>query len=62
MRNYVIVASSVFALQAIGHLIRLVRQTPLQFGDWSVPVGGSAVALVVIGALSAWGFMSLRRR
>lgn len=61
MRNYVIVSSSVLALQAIGHLIRLMRQTPLQFGDWSVPVAGSAVALVVAAALSAWGFTTLRR-
>lgn len=62
MRNYVIVSSSVLALQAIGHLIRLMRQTPLEFGDWTVPVAGSAVALIVVGALSVWGFMSLRRR
>lgn len=62
MRNYVIVSSSILALQAIGHLVRLFRQTPLQFGDWSVPVAGSAVAFAVAAAVSVWGFTTLRRR
>lgn len=48
------VASVLFAIFAIGHIIRLVNQARVTVGTAEVPMAVSIVALVVGGALCIW--------
>jgi hypothetical protein len=44
--------SGFFALAAIVHIIRLVTQTPVQIGDFAVPMNASIAIAVIGGVLS----------
>jgi hypothetical protein len=48
------VASIIFAIFAIGHLLRLINQIPVQVGSHQVPMGVSWVALIIAGVLCIW--------
>jgi hypothetical protein len=48
------VASILFALFAIGHLLRLIKQIPVQVGSHQIPMGVSWVALVIAAVLCIW--------
>jgi hypothetical protein len=48
------VASVVFALFAIGHILRLVNRGRVTVGHYHVPMAVSVVALLVAGALCIW--------
>jgi hypothetical protein len=48
------VASVIFAIFAIGHLIRLINQIPVQVGANQIPMGVSWVALIIAAILCAW--------
>jgi hypothetical protein len=48
------VASILFALFAIGHLVRLINQTPVQVGSNQIPMGLSWVALIIAAILCIW--------
>jgi hypothetical protein len=48
------VASILFALFAIGHLLRLINQIPVQVGSHQIPMGVSWVALVIAAVLCIW--------
>jgi hypothetical protein len=48
------VASILFALFAIGHLLRLINQIPVQVGSHQIPMGVSWVALIVAAILCIW--------
>jgi hypothetical protein len=48
------VASVVFALFAIGHIVRLVTRARVIVGHYHVPMVASVVALLIVGALSIW--------
>lgn len=48
------VASILFALFAIGHLLRLINQIPVQVGSHQIPMGVSWVALVIAAGLCIW--------
>jgi len=48
------VASVLFGLFAIGHLIRLINQIPVQVGSHQIPMGVSWVALIIAAILSIW--------
>jgi hypothetical protein len=48
------VASILFALFAIGHLLRLIDQIPVQVGSHHIPMGVSWVALVIAVVLCIW--------
>ncbi|HSS17079.1 MAG TPA: hypothetical protein VLQ29_08860 [Candidatus Dormibacteraeota bacterium] len=48
------VASILFALFAIGHLLRLINQIPVQVGSHQIPMGLSWVALVIAAVLCIW--------
>ena len=48
------VASFLFAIFAIGHLFRLIKQIPVQVGNYHIPMGLSWVALIVAAILSIW--------
>jgi len=48
------VASVVFALFALGHVVRLVKQTQVMVGSYQIPMWVSVVALIIAGTLSIW--------
>jgi hypothetical protein len=48
------VASVVFALFAIGHIVRLVTRARVTVGHYHVPMMVSVIALFVAGALCIW--------
>ena len=48
------VASVVFALFALGHLLRLVNHARVMVGTHQMPMWGSVVALIIAGVLSIW--------
>ena len=48
------VASVLFGLFAIGHLIRLINQIPVQVGSHQIPMGLSWVALIIAAILCIW--------
>jgi len=55
-KNFILVASSLFALVALSHLVRFMAGIPVQFGDTDIPLWASIVGALVAGGLSAWGF------
>ena len=48
------IAAILFAIFAIGHLVRLLTQTTVLLGTHQVPMGVSVVALIVAAGLSLW--------
>jgi Flp pilus assembly protein TadB len=48
------VASIIFGLFAIGHVLRLINQTPVMVGSYHVPMGVSWVALIIAAVLCIW--------
>jgi hypothetical protein len=48
------VASIIFGLFAIGHLVRLIRQIPVQVGNHQISMGVSWVALIIAAILCIW--------
>jgi uncharacterized membrane protein YecN with MAPEG domain len=48
------VASVIFGLFAIGHLVRLINQIPVQVGSRQIPMGVSWVALIIAAILCIW--------
>jgi hypothetical protein len=48
------VASVLFGLFALGHLIRLIKQIAVQVGDHQIPMGLSWVALIIAAILCIW--------
>jgi hypothetical protein len=60
-KPYIAISVIIFALVAIGHLIRIVQGWQVQLGDMSVAMSVSWIALVVSAALAVWGATLLRR-
>jgi uncharacterized membrane protein len=48
------VGSVIFALFAIGHLVRLVKQAQVTVGTYQIPMWVSVVALIIAAILSTW--------
>jgi hypothetical protein len=48
------VASVIFGIFAIGHLLRLINQAQVTVGTHTIPMGLSWVALIVAVILSIW--------
>jgi len=48
------VASVVFGIFAIGHIVRLLKHAQVTIGSIEVPMGLSWVALIVAAVLSIW--------
>jgi hypothetical protein len=53
-KNALRVASVIFAIFAIGHLLRLINHTTVIVGNHQVPMGVSWGALIVAAALCIW--------
>jgi hypothetical protein len=48
------VASIIFAIFAIGHLLRLINHAQVTLGTHTIPMGVSWIALIVAAILSIW--------
>jgi hypothetical protein len=48
------VASVVFAIFAIGHIVRLLNHARVTVGTYHMPMGISVAALIIAGALCVW--------
>jgi hypothetical protein len=48
------VASIIFGIFAIGHLLRLIKQAQVIVGSHTIPMGLSWVALIVSAILCIW--------
>jgi hypothetical protein len=48
------VAALLFAIFAIGHIIRLVKHFSVTIGSFHAPFAASWVALIIAGALAIW--------
>jgi hypothetical protein len=58
---YVAISAIIFALVAIGHIMRLVQGWDVQIGGMGIATSVSWVALVVSAVLAVWGGTLLRR-
>jgi uncharacterized membrane protein YecN with MAPEG domain len=48
------VASILFAIFAIGHLVRLIKNVQVTVGTQTIPMGVSWIALIVAAILCVW--------
>ena len=60
-KTYIAISMIIFAVVAIGHLLRIVQGWQVQLGDMGVAMPVSWAALVVSAALAIWGATLLRR-
>jgi hypothetical protein len=58
---FVLVTSSLFALIAVLHALRLIYGWNVTIGEWTVPVWVSAVGFLIAGYLALQGLL-LRRK
>jgi hypothetical protein len=54
--SYAAVSALIFAVVAIAHLVRLIKQWAVQIGPASVPMSVSWVGLIIAALLAIWGF------
>ena len=57
--SYAIVSALIFALVAVGHVVRLVQGWSVVVGPYNVSMNVSWAALVVSALLAIWGFTQL---
>ena len=57
--SYVTVSALIFAVVAVAHLLRILKQWTVQIGARTIPMSVSWVGLVIAALLSIWGFMQL---
>jgi hypothetical protein len=60
-KSYIAISAIIFALVAVGHIIRIVQGWTVQVGEMGVAMSVSWMALVVSLVLAAWGAVLLRR-
>ncbi len=60
-RTFSLIAGVVFGLIALGHVLRIVFGWPFTIQEFSVPMWGSGLAVVVMGYLSYEGFRLTRK-
>jgi hypothetical protein len=58
---YIAISAIIFALVAIGHIMRIVQVWQVQVGDMGIAMSVSWIALVVSAILAIWGAVILRR-
>jgi len=59
---FLLVTSSIFALIALLHALRLIYGWNVAIGEWTVPVWVSAVGFLIAGYLAVQGFLLLKRK
>jgi hypothetical protein len=61
-KSYIAISAIIFAVVAIGHLVRIMQGWQVQLGEMGVAMSVSWAALVVSAALAVWGGAVLLRR
>jgi hypothetical protein len=61
MKSYIAISAIIFAVVAIGHVVRIMQGWQVQLGDLGVAMSVSWAALVVSAVLAIWGAVLLRR-
>jgi hypothetical protein len=56
---YAAVSALIFAVVALAHLGRILKQWTVQIGSLAVPMSVSWIGLVIAALLSIWGFVQL---
>ena len=56
---YAAVSALIFAVVALAHLGRILKQWTVQIGSLAVPMSVSWIGLVVAALPSIWGFLQL---
>jgi hypothetical protein len=56
---YAVISALIFAVVTLGHLVRIIRQWPVQVGPLAIPMSVSWIGLVIAALLSIWGFMQM---
>lgn len=59
---FLLVSSSIFALIALLHALRLIYGWNVTIGEWTVPVWVSAVGFLIAGYLAFQGLLLKRRQ
>ena len=57
LKTFLLLASIIFAIVALAHLLRVFMGWPIIIDNWTVPMWLSWIALVIAGGL---GFFGLR--
>jgi len=60
-KTFLLIASIIFSLIALGHLSRLVFKWSALLGTWQVPLWVNGVALVIFAYLASEGFRLARK-
>ena len=61
MRAYLRISGLLFGLVTIGHLVRMVRRSPLVVGGYPVPRLASLAVLIGKGLMAVWPWRLLSR-
>ena len=61
VKSYIGISAIIFALVAIGHIVRIAQGWQVQVGDMGVAMSVSWIALIVSVILAVWGVTLLRR-
>ena len=61
LKSYIAISAIIFALVAIGHIVRLVQGWDVQIGGMGIAMYVSWIALIVSAVLAVWGALVLRR-
>jgi hypothetical protein len=54
-KSFFVLAGLIFALVAVGHLLRIYMDWSVVIGSWTAPMWLSWIAVVVAGGLSFFG-------
>ena len=60
--TFLLVTSSIFALIALLHALRLIYGWAVTIGEWTVPAWVSAVGFLIAGYLASQGFFLKRKQ
>ncbi len=60
MRAYLQISGTLFGLIALGHVLRLFRQWPVDLAGYPLPLWVSWLGLVIAGGLSIWAMRLVR--
>ena len=59
MRTYLKVSGVIFALIALGHVLRLLARWPLVIAGRPLPAFASVIGVLIAGAMSLWAWRLL---
>jgi hypothetical protein len=60
-KTYSLITGIIFAVVALGHLLRIFMTLPVTIGDWAAPMWLSWAGFIVAGALSYIGLRDGRQ-